>query len=73
MVEVLLAIKTFSGICKGCIVGKHPEHKFDRGKTIRAKSVLGLIHFDINGPMPTSSMSGSWYVLTFIYDFSRYT
>ena len=28
---------------------------------------------DIRGPMPITSMNGSRYLLTFIYDFSRYT
>ena len=32
MVEGLSVIKATTGICKGCVVGKHPEHKFDRGK-----------------------------------------
>ena len=73
MVEGLLPIKISSGICKGCIVDKHLEHKFDRGEASRATSILGLIHFDISGPMPTTYMSGSRYVLTFIDDFSRFT
>ena len=73
MVEGLPSIKTSSGICKGCIVDKHLEHKFDRGKESCATSILGMIHSDIRGPMHTTSMSGSWYVLTFIYYFSRYT
>ena len=64
MVEGPPTIKTSSGICKGCIVDKHPEQKFDLGKASRAKSILGLIHSDISGPMPTTSMSGSWYVFT---------
>ena len=29
MVEGLLIIKVTTGICKGYVVGKHPEHKFD--------------------------------------------
>ena len=73
MVEGLPTIKTSKEICKSCIVGKHPKHKFDWGKASRASSILGLIHSDINKPMPTTSMNGSWYVLTFIDDFSRYT
>ena len=73
IVEGLPTIKTSNGICKGCIVGKHPEHKFDRGKESCEKIILGWIHFDISGPIPTTYMSGSWYVLTFIDDFSRYT
>ena len=73
MVEGLAVIKATTGICKGCVVGKHPEHKFDRGMTIWASCILGLINFDISGPMPTTSMNGSWYFLTFIDDCSRYT
>ena len=73
MVEGLPVIKSTTGICKGCVVGKHPKHKFDRGKASRASCILGLIHFDINDPMPITSMNGSRYVLTFIDDFSRYT
>ena len=73
MVEGLPTIKTSSGICKGCIVGKHPEHKFDQGKASRATSILGLIPSHIIGPMPTTSMTGSRYVLTFIHDLSIFT
>ena len=73
MVEGLPAIKTSNGICKGCIVDKHLEHKFDRGKASYEKSILGMIHYDISGPIPTTSMNGSQYVLTSIDDFSRYT
>ena len=35
--------------------------------------ILGLIHSDISGPMPITSMNGSRYILTFIDYFSRYT
>ena len=73
MVEGLPVIKATTGVCKGCVIGKHPEHKFDRGKANRATSILGLIHSDISGPMPITSMNGSRYLLTFIDDFSRYT
>ena len=73
MVEGLPVIKATTGICKGCVVGKHPEHKFDRGKASRASCILGLIHSDISGPIPITSMNGLRYILTFIDDFSRYT
>ena len=73
MVEGLPVIKATTRICKGCVVGKHPEHKFDRGKASRATCILGLIHSDISGPMPITSMNGSRYILTFIDYFSRYT
>jgi hypothetical protein len=32
MVEELPAIKFTSGVCQGCILGKHLEKKFDKGK-----------------------------------------
>ena len=34
---------------------------------------MGIIQYDISGPIPTTSMNGSRYILTFIDDFSRYT
>ena len=73
MVEGLRVIKATTVNCKGCVIGKHPEHKFDRGKENRATCILGLIHSDISGPIPITSMNGSRYLLTFIDDFSRYT
>ena len=73
MVEGLPVIKATTGICKGCVVGKHPNLKFDRGKASQASCILGLINFDINGPMTITSMNGSRYVMNFVDDFSRYT
>ena len=73
MVEILPAIKFSKGICKGCIVGKHPQHKFDRGKASRATCILGLIHSNISGPILITSMSISSYVLIFIDDLSLFT
>ena len=73
MVECLLVIKATIGNYKGCVIGKHPEHKFDRGKANQATFILGMIHSDISGMIPITSMNGSRYLLTFIDDFSRYT
>ena len=73
MVEGLPVINETTGNCKGCVIGKHPEHKFDRGKENRATCILGLIHFDINSSIPVIYMKGSRYLLNFIDDFSRYT
>ena len=67
MVEGLPVIKETTRICKGCVVGKHPEHKFNRGKANRARCIFGMINSNING-----TMNGSRYLLTFIYDFSRH-
>ena len=73
MVEGLPVIKETTGICKGYVIGKHPKHKFDPGKENRATCILGLIHSDISGPMPITSMNGSRYLLIFVSNFSRFT
>ena len=73
MVECLPVIKATTRICKGRVVGKHPEHKFDREKANRVTSILGMIHSNISGSIPVTSMNGSRYILNFIDDFSRYT
>ena len=70
MLEGLPVIKATTGIHKGCVVGKHPEHKFDWGKPSRTSCILGMIHYDISGLMPITSMNGSRYVLNFIDYFS---
>jgi transposase InsO family protein len=73
MVEGLPAIKFTSDVCQGCILGKHLEKKFDKGKAHRASSPLGMIHSDIMGPFLQPSISKARYVLTFIDDFSLFT
>ena len=60
-------IKFSKGVIQGCILGKHPEHKYER-----TSAPLELIHSDIVGPFPHMSMSQAKYALTFIYEFSRY-
>jgi hypothetical protein len=72
MVEGLPTIKFTSGVCQGCILGKHPKKKFDKGKEQRDSSPLGMIHSEIMGPFPQPSISKARYVLTFIDDFSLY-
>ena len=57
---------------KGCICGKHAEHKYDKGKTRKSFQILELIHSYLIGPLPTPSYGNSRYVLTFIDDFLRY-
>ena len=72
MVEGLPSIKFFNGTCKGCIVEKHEECKYEKGKARRDVQVLYLIHSYMIGHIPTPSYGNSRYVLTFIDYFSRY-
>ena len=54
------------------LVGKHPEKRYEFEKEHRATSILDLIHSDVAGPIPTTSINGSKYFLTFIDDCSRF-
>ena len=60
------------GACIGCVVGKHPEQSYEKGKARRATQTLELVHSDLIGPLPTPSYGGSRYVLTFIDDYSQF-
>ena len=64
--------KIFKGVCQGCIIGKHPEHKYERVSHERTSAPLELIHSDIVGHFPHMSMSQAKYSLNFIDEFSRY-
>jgi 5'-3' exoribonuclease 2 len=39
----------------------------------RKKDVFKLVHIDVCGPMQTRSLSGAYYFLLFIDDFTIYT
>jgi transposase InsO family protein len=73
MVTGLPDIHFSEGVCEGCVLGKHPQEKFEKGKAHRASSPLDLIHSDLMGPFPHPSIGKARYVLTFLDDYSRYT
>lgn len=73
MVSGLPSIRFSDGVCQGCILGKHPNEKYDKGKAWRAPQLLELVHSDLARPFPQPSFSRARYVLTFIDDFSRFT
>jgi hypothetical protein len=73
MVKGFPNIQFSEGVCEGCILGKHLEEKFEKGKARRASSSLDLVHSDLMGPFPHMSINKVRYVLTFIDDYSRYT
>jgi hypothetical protein len=65
MVDGLLDIHFSKGIYEGCVFGKHPQEKFDKGKTQKASSPLDMIHNDLMGSFPHPSINKSRYVLIF--------
>ena len=58
MVEGLPPINTSNGACIGCVVGKHPERNYEKGKARRDTQVLGLVHSNLIQPLPTHSYGG---------------
>ena len=57
--------------CKGCALEKmhdHPYAPLDK----QATRPLALVHTDMVGPMPIEPCLWSYYILTFIDDFSDY-
>jgi hypothetical protein len=73
LVDGLPDIHFSKGICEGCVLGKHPQEKFDKGKTQRASSPLDLIQNDLMGIFLHPSINKERYVLIFVDDFSCFT
>ena len=58
MVEGLPKIKSSTGACIGCVVGKHLERSYEKGMARREKQPLRLVHSYLIGPFPTPSYGG---------------
>ena len=58
--------------CISCQLGKQLALPFNNSES-HATASFDLIHFDVWGPSPVASMSGSRYFVIFVDDFSRYT
>jgi hypothetical protein len=73
LVDGLLDILFSKGVCEGCVLEKHPQEKFIKGKSQRDSAPLDLIHSDLMGPFPHPSISKARFVLIFVDDFSCFT
>ena len=73
MVKALPLIDIPERVCEGCIFGKKHRDTFPVEISYRACTPLEIVHFDICGPIQTSSIGGYNYFLTFIDDYSRKT
>jgi hypothetical protein len=60
------------GVCNGCAQGKNIKNLFSK-RDSKAEGVLELIQSDVCGPMPSTSISGYVYYVSFIDDYSRKT
>lgn len=55
MVYGLPIIEEKSGVCEGCMFGKHHRQPFPKEGVWRVKQGLELVHTDVYGPMNTFS------------------
>ena len=65
MVLGLSSISSTKGVCECCVLGKHHEEMFEKGKAWRGKEPLQLIHSDICDPFETL-LSHAIYFLTLL-------
>ncbi len=57
---------------KGCAEGKHTRGPFPSSVT-KTSEILQLVHSDLSGMLPVTSLGGYSYYMTFTDDFSRKT
>jgi hypothetical protein len=60
------------GVCNGCAQGKNIKNLFPK-RDSKIEGVLELIHSDVCGPIPSSSISRYVYYVSFIDDYSHKT
>jgi hypothetical protein len=56
LVDGLPDIHFSKGVCEGCVLEKHHQEKFDKGKYQRDSTPLDMIHGDLMGPFPHPSI-----------------
>jgi hypothetical protein len=69
MIEDLPQIEPHSGVCEGCILGKHHQESFLKVRHV--SKLVAMVHSDICWSMTTQSLRGAKYLFNFIDDFSH--
>jgi hypothetical protein len=59
--------------CEPCVEGKSHRSPFPSSTATRAAAPLELIHTDIAGPLPCTSIGGARYAIVIVDDYSRFT
>ena len=59
------------GLCESCVMGKQKRVRFTKTPREPKKVRLEMVHTDVWGPTPVSSLGGYRFYVTFIDDFSR--
>jgi hypothetical protein len=65
LVDGLPDIHFSKGVCEGCVLGKHPQEKIDKGKSQGASAPLYLIHNDLMWPFLHASINKERFFLIF--------
>jgi hypothetical protein len=60
------------GVCKGCAQGKNIKNPFLKSDS-KIEGILEIIHSDVCGTIPSTSLSGYVYYVSFIDDYSPNT
>jgi transposase InsO family protein len=58
--------------CEACQKGRQVRENFPKRSITRVQVPLEVVHSNLCGPMPTTSLSGSRYFVTFTDNFIRY-
>ena len=66
------SISSNSSFCKHCVMGKMTQLPFSTSHSC-TKFPLELVHSDVWGPAPISSINGFRYYVIFVDDFTRFT
>ena len=71
VIGVKLPKATKLSFCEGCVEGKMCRKPFSL-VGVRSNRKLQLVHSDVCGPLPTESLGGHKYFVTFTDDYSRW-
>ena len=69
---LLGSVSTENFDCVSCQLGKQPALPFNSSESI-STDIFDLIHSDVWGSSPISSIGGSRYFVVFVDDYSRYS
>jgi hypothetical protein len=68
VIKVVTGLLDHEGVCKGCAQGNNINNPFPKSDS-KEEEILELIHSDVRGPMPSTSLSGYVYYVAFIDDY----
>jgi len=59
-------------LCDACVKGKQIRTSFKTKDVVSTNKVLDVLHMDLFGPSKPASLTGNFYALVIVDDFSRY-